>query len=150
MPLDSTKVAMAMASGLSAVCATCRKYWEARDLGIPGDACTTKVRCGSPMAGDTFSDYDGPLKGSLHRWCFVCAGKAQFGIQVNGRPTTVGACVQHVRYAETFKAVNGPTPVIDVRSPGVIQPGQPSTKKSLGEAISEVETYYAKKEGREP
>jgi len=140
-----------MASGLSAVCATCQKYWEARDRGIPGDACTTKMKCGSPIAGDAFTDYDGPLKGALHLWCFVCAQKSDFGIRVTGRVTTIGACKEHIRYVERLRAVGGPESRVEVQAArGSAPESAAPPKRSLGDAINEVETYYAKREGRGP
>lgn len=151
MPLDPKKVSLAMAQGLSAVCATCQKYWEARDRGIPGDACTTKIKCGSPISGDAFSDYDGPLKGALHLWCFVCTKKADFGIQVTGRATVVGACKEHIRYVENLRAVGRPEPLVEVQAErGSAPKAVISSKRSLTDAINEVETYYAKREGRDP
>lgn len=151
MPLDPNKVALAIAQGLSAVCATCQKYWEARDRGIPGTVCTTKIRCGSPMSGDSFSDYDGPLKGALHLWCFVCAGKADFAIQVNGRVQKIGACKTHIQYVERLQAVGGPQSRVEVQgAKGDLAKRVTTGKPSLGDAIKEVEDYYAKKEGRDP
>jgi len=151
VPLDPKKVNLAMASGLSAVCATCQKYWAARDSGIPGDTCTTKLKCGSPMAGDSFTDYDGPLKGSLHLWCFVCAQRADFGIRVTGRLVVIGACKEHVRHVERFRVLGGLAPKVEIQNArGVVSDSTPSSKRSLTDAINEVETYYAKREGREP
>lgn len=140
-----------MAQGLSAVCATCQRYWEARDRGIPGDACTTKIKCGSPIAGDVFSDYDGPLKSALHLWCFVCAKRSDFGIQVTGRVGSVGICKDHIHYVEHLRPVGRPETRVEVQAargevPGSVIP----SKRSLADAINEVETYYAKKEGRDP
>lgn len=135
-----------MTQGLSAVCAHCHKYWEARDKGVPGDACTTKMKCGSPISGDAFSDYDGPLKGGLHLWCFVCLQKADFVIRVTGRVVAVGACRVHVRYVENLRAVGGPDSRVEVQgAPGAIAP-----KRSLAEAINEVESHYAKRDGENP
>lgn len=150
MPLDPNKVSLAMAQGLSAVCATCKKYWEARDKGIPGDACTTRIKCGSPIAGDTFSDYDGPLKGALHLWCFVCAKQAEFGVRLNNRATVIGACKNHIRYVESLRAVGRPETQVEVQAAKGVPPSVIPTKRSLADAINEVENYYAKKEGRDP
>lgn len=150
MVLDPAKVNLAMAQGLSAVCATCQKYWEARERGIPGDGCTSKMRCGSPISGDAFSDYDGPLKGSLHQWCFVCAKQSDFGIRVTGRLTTIGVCREHVRYVENLRAVGKPEIRVEVQDARGAAPGVIPTKRSLADAINEVESYYAKKEGRDP
>lgn len=140
-----------MAQGLSAVCATCKKYWEARDKGVPGDACMTRIKCGSPISGDTFSDYDGPLKGALHLWCFVCAKRADFGIQLNSRAAVIGACKDHIRYVETLRAVGRPDTRVEVKAAKGSAPASViPTKRSLADAINEVEGYYAKKEGRDP
>lgn len=150
MGLDPNKVMLAMASGLSAVCATCQKYWEARDRGVPGDACTSKMKCGSPIAGDAFTDYNGPLKGALHQLCFVCAKQSDFGIKVTGRLATVGICKEHVRYVEHLRAVGVAPLRVEVQDANNVAPGVIPTKKSLADAINEVERYYAKKEGRDP
>lgn len=102
------------------------------------------------MSGDAFTDYEGPLSTSMHLWCFVCAQKADFGIRVKGRLRTVGACKEHIRYVESYRAVGAPEARVEVntskgKAPEVVKP-----KKTLGETINEVETYYAKKEGRDP
>ena len=135
-----------MATGLSAVCATCNRYWMARDHGIPGDTCTSKTKCGSPLAGDNFHDYSGPLEGALSELCFVCGQQSNYGIRVNGSPKTVGACDKHIVYVQKYQA-KGQSPVSqEVRSesrPSLILPTAP--KKDLVRDIQEVENYYAKK-----
>jgi hypothetical protein len=102
------------------------------------------------MAGDAFTDYDGPLKGALHQWCFVCAKRSDFGIKVTGRLVTIGVCRGHVRYIEDLRVVGGPVLRIEVQDANNAAPGVIPTKRSLAEAINEVERYYAKKEGRDP
>jgi hypothetical protein len=150
MPVSPEGAALAMASGLSAVCSSCAKYWEARDHGVPGSGCTTKVKCGSPMAGDTFSDYDGPLKGVLHLWCFVCAHPSELAIRVGGKHHLVGVCKEHLKYLKDFKAVGGPEIRAEVKTPnGPLLVSSSAPKKSLGQVIDEVEASYAEKEGRE-
>ena len=149
MPLDPIKIAMAMSSGLSAVCSTCTRYWGARDKGIPGDKCLSTTGCGSPLAGDTFTDYDGPMKGSLHLWCFVCGEKSKFGIRVKGKLNIIGACERHITYVKELEAVGGEKGIHpEVRGsngkpPGALQ----RPKKDLLSTIQEVEASYAEKEG---
>jgi hypothetical protein len=146
VPIDPTGVAHAMSTGLSAVCATCKKYWEARDHGVPGTGCLTKVKCGSPIAGDVFSDYEGPLNNALHLWCFVCARASDLGVRVQGKSQVIGVCRAHLSYIAQFQAVGGPETRAEVRDADgpLIAPSAP--KKSLAQAINEVESYFAEKE----
>jgi hypothetical protein len=145
LPLDQNKIALAMASGLSAICATCTKYWEAQERGSP--SCGTKTGCGSPLVGDDFHEYDGPMKGSLHLWCFVCGEKSRFGIRVKGKLNVVGACEKHISYIHKLEAVGGTKDVrTEIRGSNGKIPGVPQLPtKNLATAIQEVEAYYAKK-----
>lgn len=151
MPLNPTGVALAMADGLSAVCASCRLYWEARDRGIPGHKCLSREKCGSPLVGDAFHEYDGPLVGGLHQFCFVCGDKSRFVARVRGRTTGVGICAEHVRLLDTLKAdgkelvPNAPKAVV-LAPDGTPVSSEAAPKKSLFAAIQEVEDYYASKD----
>lgn len=148
MPLDPIRVALAMDGGLSAVCSTCQLYWEARDRGVPGDGCLAKERCGSPISGDTFHEYVGPLAAVLDRYCFVCGERSSHGVKVKDRLGVIGVCADHVElvrrlhaqgkeHAAEQKVLLGPdgNPVKAPTAP----------KKSLAAAIHEAETYFAKK-----
>lgn len=132
-------MALAMSRGLSAVCATCKRYWEARERNIPGDVCTTKTRCGSPISGDTFSNYDGPLKSRLSDWCFVCAQPSEFALRVGAHPRLVGACKTHVGFVAQFRAVGGATAQIELRNSNGLVSSSAPPKKTLMQAISEYE-----------
>lgn len=102
MTLDPEKVSIAIKSGLSAVCATCSNYWEARDKGIPGDKCLAVNGCGSPIAGDVFHEYRGPMT-HFDKFCFVCAADATHAIRVRGNTRLIGCCSEHVDLVKTLK-----------------------------------------------
>jgi len=118
MPLDPVKVAIAVESGLSAVCATCTKYWAARDRGIPGDRCLSNDGCGSPLVGDDFHDYDGPLT-DLKPFCFVCGSASKYGLLAKNKKRVVGVCKTHIDFVRTRQPVTKGIlkPKVDIRSP---------------------------------
>ena len=154
MLLDSSKVSLAMATGLSAVCATCEKYWEARDKEVPDNRCMATSGCGSPLAGDDFHEYSGPLKGALHKQCFVCGGPPAVVVQVGRSIKDIGICRDHVVMFEKVEAVQRPQPqsknfrgVNGASVDALLNPFP--EKKGLAASIYEVEKYYADKEGRE-
>jgi len=109
MPIDPTKVAVAVGRGLSVVCATCEKYHRARDKGVPGDKCLSMDGCGSPIAGDTFHEYEGPMT-RLDMFCFVCGARSTHAIRVKGHVRVVGCCRDHVDLVRGLKA-EGASPV---------------------------------------
>ena len=95
MPLDAVRVGLAVQSGLSVVCATCRRYWEGRERGLPGSRCTSESGCGSPLAGDDFRDYEGPIR-DFTRWCFMCGTEAPLVLQIPRSERLFGVCSEHV------------------------------------------------------
>jgi len=71
--------ALAMANGVSFVCATCEKFWWGADRGLDGcKAVYDKTPCSGPLGGRGFPQYEGPLKGNLLAFCFA-----------TGQPSTV-------------------------------------------------------------
>ena len=102
MPLDAQRVAIAVARGLSVVCATCEKYWEARDAGVPDDRCLAVDGCGSPIAGDSFHEYRGPMV-RFDQFCFVCGNKSTHAIRVADSVRVVGCCAEHVELVKKLK-----------------------------------------------
>jgi hypothetical protein len=88
----------AMRGGMSYVCAACRRYWEGRLRGT-GDRCTAQDGCGSPIAGDDFHEYEGPIT-SFDRWCFVCAAAADFAVKPVGKGRAIGVCRTHLKFME--------------------------------------------------
>jgi len=108
MPIDGAKVALAVSQGLSIVCATCEKYWRARDVGKPGHECLARTPCGSPIAGDVFHEYVGPMT-QFDQFCFVCGLKATHVLRVKGLVRTIGCCAEHVKFVQDLRA-EGRTP----------------------------------------
>jgi hypothetical protein len=102
MVLDPSKVAVAVSSGLSIVCATCEKYWEARDKNVPDGRCLATDGCGSPIAGDTFHEYRGPMT-QFDQFCFRCGAQATHAIRVNNSVRVIGCCSEHVEMVQTLK-----------------------------------------------
>lgn len=102
MPLDPSKIAGAVASGLSVVCATCENYWQARERGIPDGKCLARNGCGSPIAGDVFHEYKGPMT-QFDQFCFVCGNKATHAVRVDQYVRVIGICANHVETVKTLK-----------------------------------------------
>lgn len=102
MPMDASKIAIAVSSGLSIVCATCEKYWSARDKNVPGDSCFAVDGCGSPIAGDVFHEYRGPMS-AFDRFCFVCGNSATHAVRVDTHVRVIGVCSEHVKLVKTLK-----------------------------------------------
>jgi len=148
MPLNPDLAEAAVRSGLSAVCATCTRYWEGRDQGLPEPRCTAKTKCGSPLAGDDFHEYDGPII-DFDRQCFVCASPSRYGITVRGRKRIIGVCATHAKLLSDLQPMEAPTPELFLRGPSgaVVDPAKLHLRpaRSLMEAIAEVERYYDSK-----
>lgn len=117
MALDPVKIAIAVESGLSIMCATCFKYWDARDRGVPGHRCTAPVgSCGSPIAGMSFPLYVGPVT-EFDRWCFVCGGTPEYRVVVPlvvpKRPNRKFAvCGKHIELLKVLRPVGVDPPRI--------------------------------------
>ncbi len=146
MPLNPAKVGLAVQNGLSTVCATCTRYWEGRDRGLPEPQCTASDGCGSPLRGDDFHEYVGPLSNFEH-WCFVCGSASRFGVRVQGRSRMLGVCQTHVVWLGVLHP-EGTTvaPSVELHGPSLIKAPQ---RRTVAQAILEVEEFYAKKAGEE-
>lgn len=149
---DPLKVAIAQRDGLSFVCSLCVKYWGARDKGIPGDQCLAESGCGSPIAGDDFHEYEGPLT-AFDRWCFVCGDKSRFGVRSRSclRPTAriFGICVKHVPLLAKLRSVcSKDSPGAEIRSSDggdlTVEQIVGRPPKSLARAILEAEDELSK------
>lgn len=147
--MNVARIGLAVQSGVSIVCATCKKYWEGREKGLPEPRCTVVLPCGSPFAALTFPEYDGPIS-DFTRWCFVCGARATKGVKVREEPRVVGMCDAHVRLLGELEPVslklngNALVDIID-RHVGRISPdkffGQP--KRTLSQVIAETEKEFA-------
>lgn len=146
MPLDPYLVEAAVRSGLSAVCATCRRYWEGRERGLPEPRCTSKTGCGSPLAGGDFHEYDGPLV-EFDRWCFVCSADARYGVRARDKRRVFGVCEKHVRLLHDLKPTNSVVADPVLKSDGrelLAADLLPARRKSLASAIAEAEKDFEK------
>lgn len=157
MSISVAKIGKAVSSGLSVVCATCNRYWEARDKGIPGTQCLAKSDCGSPLKGDDFHEYKGIIT-DLARWCFVCGNDSRFGIRLQHRRRVIGVCEDHIKLLNELRPVDKidmvySRIVADIHDGNTAIPVEnlvkKSNKKSLVAAILEVEGYYASKRAKD-
>lgn len=138
MPLDPAKVGLAVQSGLSIVCATCTRYWEGRDQGLPEPQCTTVRRCGSPLASDTFSEYVGPIS-NFEEWCFRCGTKSSHLVSVRGHTRKVGVCREHMpMFNEYRNKATAPSSVLLHHEGAIIRPEDLLKKKAQPKTLSEI------------
>lgn len=150
MPLDLAKVGVAVQKGLSVVCASCSLYWEARDKGVPEPKCMAKDGCGSPLKGDDFHEYSGPIT-DFSRWCFVCGADALHGVRAREQQRVVGVCTDHLRMLHELEPSDELTQhvVREVRNGKQTVPLERlfrrSGKKTLAQVLFEVDTYYSKR-----
>ena len=133
--LNPVKVCEAAAKGLSIYCASCKKYWNAREQGVAGDRCLSRERCGSPIAGDDFHEYEGPITDYM-RFCFVCgAGTPRYGAQVQGKQRIIGVCAKHVRMLEELEPLDTTIPAVGeklIHTPGMgIVPAKRLLKRKM-------------------
>jgi hypothetical protein len=87
---------------LSIFCASCRRYWDARLAGVPGHACLIAGACGSPLVGDDFGQYDGPITDRA-RWCFVCGEAADLVVEAVGK-RACGLCRAHAHVTHSLQS----------------------------------------------
>ena len=143
MPLDAAKIGLAVQSGMSVVCATCERYWEGRDRGLPEPKCTARKPCGSPLAGSTFPEYKGPMT-VFDRFCFVCGDRAKYGVRV-GQSRVFGMCAEHIGLMEQLEPVglNGvPAAEILATKKADLDFLKIRPKKTVGQAIAEAEAHF--------
>lgn len=153
MSKDAVKIALAVQGGLSPVCATCTKFWDARERNVPDGKCLAVDGCGGPLSGDDFHEYDGPIT-DFTRWCFMCGADSKFAIQADGRVRQIGICENHVRTLAELRPMSKPGlhPKYVVKSNNgtlTIREIVAPEKKSLFKAIQEVEDHYTKKDGKD-
>lgn len=106
--MDSKRIETEIKRGLSVVCATCRKYWRGKDLGLKGCG----EDCFGPIKGGSFPQYDGALP-DLMRWCFVCGQDSFYALQMEHSERRVGVCKTHLPHLHDL-----------VPQDGIVQEGQ--------------------------
>lgn len=99
MPITIDMMKAAAAQGLSIVCASCERYWEAREKGVVGDRCSSVFTCGSPLVDRTFPEYRGLMtEESFGRFCFVCGADAVLTVRKRLTLRKIGLCAEHVTW----------------------------------------------------
>ena len=78
----------AIKRGMSAACAWCERYWEARAAGATDGSCGA-IACGGPIRDMTFPMYRGPM--ILTKMCYLCGAQAEAAIEIRGQGS-VGVC----------------------------------------------------------
>lgn len=150
MPVNPAKIALAVQGGLATVCATCQRYWEARDRGVPGDKCTSKTGCGSPLAGDDFHDYDGPIA-DFSQWCFICGEDPVSFLESPGSTRIFGVCERHKPLLASLSPVGlEPPQQVVVRDNGKRKLADElvRVRKSVFDRIEETEREFEKERER--
>lgn len=140
MPLNVLQVKAAVKSGVSAVCATCTRWWEGQDRGL--SKCTAASSCGGPIAGMDFPLYEGPIA-AFERFCFVCASEAPFGIKLPERSRVIGICRSHIGMLDRYVAESPGAHFSLLSSKGIVVPVQGRyTPKTLLEVMVETEQMF--------
>jgi len=137
-----------MRDKLSIFCATCSRYWEAKDKGL--DFCQPPSACAGPLSGLDFPHYRGPIT-QTDRFCFVCGGISVYGVRAkSGTLTrTFGLCEVHPPlWANSIRQEDN---VVLLTSPhhggGLDLLKQPFRKQTLLEAMQEYDREVEKKYG---
>lgn len=97
-------------------CASCTKFWRARDLGIPAPGCLG-TSCGSPMGGHLFEQYEGPIS-DTERWCLICGNPSDKLVGLAGRPKFFGVCALHLPFVVRLAPKD---PLLESRVPMVVK-----------------------------
>lgn len=160
--MNSLKIAEAVEKHkLPVVCATCNKYWKARDMKLPEPQCLSQNNCASPIGGGTFHEYEGPIP-DFRIWCFVCGAKPDVFMFINKDIISFsatfphqlfGICNFHLEEAKTLIPIGIEDPSILKRY--YMKEGKISSldaikkdyfhKQTLEEAMSEVDKHIKSK-----
>lgn len=88
MMITRKKVMEELSTGLSAVCAWCEHWHNAKDRGE--EVACGRLNCGGPSVGKGFPAYKGIMEHGLHKFCFICNKEADAAIEIGGR--MIGVC----------------------------------------------------------
>ena len=108
-------VTAARAEGVTWVCAMCDRYWWGRERGLPYCEATARGEaCCGPWGGGTYPQYQGPMKGCLAGYCFLCGAASTGWVTVGDGPGAVGVCQGHEamvgQYERKGQATQPPAP----------------------------------------
>jgi len=143
MPISVDMMKAAAESGLSIVCASCEKYWGARQKGVPGDVCMASGQCGSPLAKDDFHEYKGVMtEDAFKSFCFVCGSPPVARLRKEGGVREIGVCKEHVEWMRDAD-MRSPAPALFGVAP------RPTKAGTLIDEILKTEEQWAEEDGRE-
>jgi len=105
------------AQGLSIVCASCERYWEAREKGAVGDRCGSILTCGSPLVDRAFPEYRGFItEEAFGRFCFVCGADAIITLRKRLTLRKLGLCAAHRPWLEEERGDRTALPILDMKA----------------------------------
>ncbi len=108
-------------TGLSAVCAWCERYWEAKSR-TNGVAFQCGVKgCGGPGMGKAFPMYKGPRMNKA-AYCFVCGEPSDMAVEFHDGGGMVGCCNKHEKALKLMLSRTGKPVVTNERLVPVVQP----------------------------
>lgn len=84
-----------MQTGLSAICAWCEHWHEAKAKRAKGEPVACAKDCGGPSSLRAFPLYKGPYKNNLASICFVCGEDAEAAVEIGGG--FLGVCGKHIQ-----------------------------------------------------
>jgi hypothetical protein len=96
--LTEAQVQREIDTGLSAVCAWCLHYWEAKGRAHGAPFACGAGGCGGPSQGRAFPRYSGPRPHKAS-YCFICGRDADMAVEFH-QPEAggmVGCCKAHER-----------------------------------------------------
>lgn len=102
-------------------CAHCLKFWWGVENGVEGcKAVHEKKPCGGPISGMAYPEYEGPLKGYLDRYCFVCGKKSEMVAQADSGGL-VGVCSDHVHVLNEYSKPGEKPPFVTHKKVPVLE-----------------------------
>jgi hypothetical protein len=114
-------------TGLSAVCAWCERYWEAKAR-TEGRAFQCGVQgCCGPGKGGAFAQYKGPRPNKAS-YCFICSAEADMAVEIHGAAGgMIGCCKSHESALKLMLSRTGKPVVVNERLVPVMQTPNPET-----------------------
>ena len=111
--LNGRPILKVLQAGVGFVCAHCENFWWGIDNGHDGcKAAHDRLPCSGPIRGKAFPQYDGPLKGNLGNYCFVCGRTPSAHAVARETGGRVGVCEKHISLLESYSAPGEEPPFI--------------------------------------
>lgn len=132
--------------GVSLMCATCERYAEGRERGLPEEQCTVLGECVGPFGGGTFPQYQGPIS-DPSRWCLRCGQTSVAAVRVAGTSPLYGMCRVHLREAHMVTPLGAQaTHLLEIvrldhkiQVVSYIPKPRPFTRQSVTELLAEID-----------